>query len=41
MRSGQAERSSQARRMTTRPIGSIDLNRAPWMLAEEMAKLRH
>ena len=45
MRGGQAGRSTQGRRLQTRPIGSIDrsvdLNRALWVLAEEMAKLRH
>ena len=45
MRGGQPGRSTQGRRMRTRPIGSIDrsvdLNRALWVLAEEMAKLRH
>ena len=43
-RGGQPGRSSQGRRMTTRPLGSIDrtvsLNRALWMLAEEMKKLK-
>ena len=44
MRGGQHGRSVQGRRVTTRPVGSIDrsvaLNRALWVLAEEMAKLR-
>jgi hypothetical protein len=42
---GQPGRSTQGRRMHTRPIASIDrsvnLNRALWVLAEEMKKLRH
>ena len=45
MRGGQSGRSVQGRRMQTRPVGSIDrsvnLNRALWVLAEEMRKLRH
>ena len=45
MRGGQAGRSTQGRRMQTRPIGSIDrsvdLNRALWVLAEEMRKIQH
>ena len=45
MRGGQAGRSAQGRRMQTRPIGSIDrsvdLNRALWVLAEEMRKIEH
>lgn len=44
MRGGQPGRSSQGRRMQTRPVASIDrtvsLNRALWMLAEEMKKLK-
>jgi hypothetical protein len=44
MRGGQAGRSAQGRRLQTRPVGSIDrgvsLNRALWMLAEEMRKLK-
>ena len=44
MRGGQPGRSSQGRRMQTRPVASIDrtvsLNRALWMLAEEMRKLK-
>ena len=44
MRGGQAGRSAQGRRLHTRPVGSIDrgvsLNRALWMLAEEMRKLK-
>jgi hypothetical protein len=45
MRGGQPGRSTQGRRVRTRPVGSIDrsvsLNRALWVLAEEMAKIRH
>ena len=45
MRGGQPGRSSQGRRLRTRPIAAIDrsvgLNRALWVLAEEMRKLRH
>lgn len=41
---GQPGRSAQGRRLQTRPVGSIDrgvsLNRALWMLAEEMRKLK-
>ena len=44
IRGGQAGRSAQGRRLQTRPVGSIDrgvsLNRALWMLAEEMRKLK-
>jgi len=44
IRGGQAGRSSRGRRVQTRPVGSIDrgvsLNRALWMLAEEMLKIR-
>jgi hypothetical protein len=44
MRGGQPGRSAQGRRLRTRPVGSIDrgvnLNRALWMLAEEMRKLK-
>jgi hypothetical protein len=44
MRGGQAGRSAQGRRLQTRPVGSIDrgvtLNRALWMLAEEMQKIK-
>jgi hypothetical protein len=44
MRGGQPGRSAQGRRMQTRPVGSIDrgvsLNRALWMLAEEMRKIK-
>ena len=44
MRGGQAGRSAQGRRIQTRPVGSIDrgvqLNRALWVLAEEMRKLK-
>ena len=43
MHGGQTGRSTQGRRMQTRPIGSIDrsvdLNRALWVLAEEMGML--
>ena len=45
MRGGQPGRSAQGRRLRTRPIAAIDrsvgLNRALWVLAEEMRKLRH
>lgn len=44
MRGGQQGRSTQGRRIQTRPVGSIDrgvqLNRALWVLAEEMRKLK-
>jgi hypothetical protein len=44
MRGGQPGRSAQGRRLHTRPVASIDrsvsLNRALWMLAEEMRKLK-
>ena len=44
LRGGQRGRSVQGRRMQTRSVGSIDrsvsLNRALWVLAEEMRKLR-
>ena len=44
MRGGQRGRSVQGRRIQTRPVGSIDrsvnLNRALWVLAEEMRKLK-
>ncbi|RVT49590.1 DUF932 domain-containing protein [Rubrivivax albus] len=44
IRGGQPGRSAQGRRTQTRPVGSIDrgvsLNRALWMLAEEMRKLK-
>ena len=44
IRGGQSGRSVQGRRLQTRPVGSIDrgvsLNRALWMLAEEMRKLK-
>jgi hypothetical protein len=44
LRGGQKGRSAQGRRIQTRPVGSIDrsvsLNRALWMLAEEMRKIR-
>ena len=43
-RGGQPGRSVQGRRIQPRPIGSIDrsvsLNRARWILAEEMRKLK-
>jgi hypothetical protein len=44
-RGGQPGRTAHGRRMQTRPIASIDrsvsLNRALWVLAEEMRKLKH
>ena len=44
MRGGQLGRSAQGRRLHTRPVGSIDrgvsLNRALWVLAEEMRRIR-
>jgi Domain of unknown function (DUF932) len=44
-RGGLPGRTAQGRRMHTRPIGSIDrsvsLNRALWVLAEEMRKIKH
>jgi hypothetical protein len=44
LQGGQPGRSAQGRRMQTRPVASIDrgvsLNRALWMLAEEMRKLK-
>ncbi|MCV2366958.1 DUF932 domain-containing protein [Roseateles oligotrophus] len=44
MQGGQAGRTVQGRRTQTRPVGSIDrtvsLNRALWVLAEEMRKLK-
>jgi hypothetical protein len=44
MRGGQRGRSVQGRRLQTRPVGSIDrgvsLNRALWMLAEEMRQIK-
>ena len=44
MRGGQPGRSVQGRRLHTRPVGSIDrgvtLNRALWMLAEEMRRIK-
>jgi len=44
MQGGQPGRSAQGRRMHTRPVGSIDrtitLNRALWVLAEEMRKIK-
>ncbi|MFG6433052.1 DUF932 domain-containing protein [Roseateles sp. LYH14W] len=44
IRGGQLGRTAQGRRMQTRPVGGIDrgvsLNRALWMLAEEMRKLK-
>ena len=44
MRGGQPGRSTTGRRIRTRPVGSIDgsigLNRALWVLAEEMRKLK-
>jgi hypothetical protein len=44
MRGGQPGRGVQGRRLQTRPVGSIDrgvsLNRALWMLAEEMRQIK-
>jgi hypothetical protein len=44
LRGGQHGRSTQGRRMQTRPVGNIDrsvsLNRALWVLAEEMRRLK-
>jgi len=44
MRGGLPGRNAQGRRHHTRAVGSIDrgvsLNRALWMLAEEMRKLK-
>jgi hypothetical protein len=44
MRGGQQGRSSKGRRLQTRPVAAIDrsvsLNRALWMLAEEMRKIK-
>ena len=44
LKGGQPGRSVQGRRVHTRPVGSIDrsvsLNRALWVLAEEMRKLK-
>ena len=44
MRGGQPGRSAQGRRLHTRPVGSIDrgvsLNRALWVLAEEMRRIK-
>lgn len=44
IRGGQPGRSAHGRRLHTRPVGSIDrgvsLNRALWMLAEEMRRLK-
>ena len=44
IRGGQPGRSARGRRLQTRPVGSIDrgvsLNRALWMLAEEMRRLK-
>ena len=44
LRGGQPGRSAQGRRLQTRPVGSIDrgvsLNRALWMLAEEMRQIK-
>ncbi|HZK54229.1 MAG TPA: DUF932 domain-containing protein [Desulfosporosinus sp.] len=45
MRGGQRGRGATGRRVTTRPVQSIDnnvkLNRALWILADEMAKLKN
>jgi hypothetical protein len=44
IRGGQPGRTSQGQRLRTRPVDSIDrgvgLNRALWMLAEEMRRLK-
>ena len=44
MRGGQPGRSVQGRRVQTRAVGSIDrsvnINRALWVLAEKMRKLK-
>ncbi len=44
MRGGLAGRSVQGRRIRTRPVAGIDrsvsINRALWILAEEMRKLK-
>lgn len=44
MRGGQSGRGATGQRLQTRPVGSIDrsvnLNRALWVLAEEMRKLK-
>jgi hypothetical protein len=44
LRGGQPGRSAQGRRLQTRPVAAIDrsvsLNRALWMLAEEMRKIK-
>jgi hypothetical protein len=44
MRGGQRGRAASGKRVTTRPVQSIDnnvkLNRALWILADEMAKLK-
>jgi hypothetical protein len=44
IRGGLPGRSAQGRRIETRPVGSIDrsvnINRALWILAEEMRKLK-
>jgi Domain of unknown function (DUF932) len=44
LRGGLPGRSAQGRRLRTRPVGSIDrgvsLNRALWMLAEEMRQIK-
>ena len=44
MEGGQPGRSAQGRRIRTRPVGSIgltvSLNRALWVLAEEMRKIK-
>ena len=44
LRGGQPGRTAQGRRLRTRPVASIDrsvsLNRALWVLAEEMRKLK-
>jgi hypothetical protein len=44
LKGGQPGRGAKGRRLHTRPVGSIDrsvsLNRALWVLAEEMRKLK-
>ena len=44
MRGGQRGRASSGKRVTTRPVQSIDknvqLNKALWILADEMARLK-
>jgi hypothetical protein len=44
LRGGQPGRTAQGKRLHTRPVASIDrsvsLNRALWVLAEEMRKIK-